>query len=114
MRILGLLLALAGAPKGGLATKAAVEHGHVSARPHLVLDSAPLTLDVAPAIDLLDAFGRRLGEGLPIADALHLGVEGQPATPFLSPFFYAQEIRDTRIDVANLASQIVVTARVTF
>lgn len=114
MRILGLVLALAGAPKGAVATKAAVTHGPASVHPHLVLDSAPLTLDVTPAIDLLDAFGHRLSAGLPITDELHLGVDGQPSTPFLSPFFYAQEIRDTRIDVANLASQIVVTARVTF
>ena len=107
MQLLPLLLALSLGP-----AKA------VDARPHL--GEGRLRLDtsflapVASAIPEIETLGTILSNGVVLPGELHLGLDGQPSMPFLSPFFYAQEIRITQVDPIALAGQLMVTARMEF
>lgn len=60
----------------------------------------------------LDALGRTLGQGLGV-DRVHFGIDGQPATPFISNFLHAHEIRITHIDPQAVASSVMIQLRVT-
>lgn len=53
----------------------------------------------------LDELGRTLGRGVAIGEA-HLGIGGQPGSPFLSNFLHAHEVRFTQLDPVALASSL--------
>ncbi len=90
----------------------------MDARPHL--GQARLRIDtsflapIGAAIPEIETLGAILSDGVVLPGELHLGLDGQPSMPFLSPFFYAQEIRITQVDPISLAGQLMVTARVEF
>lgn len=99
MQLLGLLLALASGPRW-------IDHA-----PRLSLELRALA-PVAAATPEIETLGEILSRGVVLPAQLHLGLDGQPSMPFLSPFFYAQEIRNTQIDPLALAGSLMITARV--
>jgi hypothetical protein len=97
VQFLPLLLALSFGP-----------HGHASHRARLDVDVLAPVSAATPEVETLGAI---LGAGVVLPGELHLGLDGQPAMPFLNPFFYSQEIRITQMDPMSLAGQLMVTAR---
>jgi hypothetical protein len=78
----------------------------------LHLDSLHVEVDLDASGSQLDEIGRTLGNGIAIA-GLRIGLDGQPATPFVSNFLHAHEIRFLRIDPDAVASSVMLQVRIT-
>lgn len=108
MATFGLILALTLGPAKAVSTRsiAPVSPSRVT----LELDLS-LTAPRGPAA--MDQIGAILQDGIVVGD-LHFNVDGQPSTPFLTPYLYANEIRPTRVDIETLAGSLMATVRASF
>ncbi|MFO0680581.1 MAG: hypothetical protein U0234_00955 [Sandaracinus sp.] len=104
----GLVLALTLGPAKAVSTRSIAPEA--SSRVRLALDLSLAPPSGPPAIDQIGAI---LSDGIVVGD-LHFNVDGQPSTPFLSPYLYANEIRPTRVDVGTLAGSLMATVRTSF
>lgn len=106
----GLVLALTLGPAKAVSTRTVAPA--TSSRVSLAIDLtlAPSTSTSGPSLDQLGAL---LADGIVVGD-LHFNVDGQPSTPFLSPYLYANEIRPTRVDVGTIAGSLMATVRTSF